>query len=268
MVLLLTSLTEINQANLSKTDLIISFVVSIFILCSWLLVTIASLVYIKIISKPDYNHETSFFREFHEGLKSTPLGNFYMPAFLIRRLIWVAWVVFASNMNPYVRIGSYSLFQIIALVYTWVSRPFADIWDNVIEILNDFAYAVLWWVLIVFNRQEYWKDYQSNAIIIFMWSNAIIVISIEFIVMIVSIYKNWASIMKRKRSVVQITSMDMTMVGNDVSQNNLNNKRSKEAKVKGNHDFSHSRNIELSEAPTRARKFTSNEIEMIDEDQN
>ena len=268
MVLLLTSFSELKRADFNKLDLLASFVVSVAVVLIWLLLMLASWIYIRVMSKPDYNIETSFFREFHDGLKSTALGKWYMTMFLLRRFVWVSWVVFAADLNAYARIGTYAVLQTAILVYTWISRPFTDFWDNVIEILNDLTYATLWGVLVAFNNKDAWNSSLSNAIIIFLCSNAMLVFGIQFVLMVISLYRfviEWTT--KRKRS-IQVTSVDATMIGHNVSRTYIN---SKTINIRHHEKIDHksnSRNTNSNETHTRSKKFISNEVNMRDEEDN
>lgn len=118
MILALSSINELRLHNFGTKQNIVSFGISVFVCLICLLLMLTAFLYSFQITKPGFDIETSYFREFHDGQKNTKLGRIYMFVFILRRFVSVAWVVLAANLNPYIRIGTYSIIQVASLVYT------------------------------------------------------------------------------------------------------------------------------------------------------
>jgi cobalamin biosynthesis protein CobD/CbiB len=62
--------------------------------------------------------------------------------FILRRLLSVGCIILLSALPLMAKVPIYCLIQLVFLVYTIKVRPFEDIKDNIIEILNDSGYFV------------------------------------------------------------------------------------------------------------------------------
>ena len=141
--LYLSSIFEVYNLNFKTAAKIISYIFSIFLLIA-LLMIMASVVILWIISRNDvFNIEISMFRELFEGIKEGKYPRLFQTVFLTRRMLSATWIVLSMNAIIDVRIVIFSIIQFASLVFLIIIRPFKELQENIIEIINDSVYSIV-----------------------------------------------------------------------------------------------------------------------------
>ena len=125
--------------------------------------------------------EISYFREFFSGIKESKIWCFYFNFFILRRVLWVLIVILLQDCSKYVQVVLFSLVNLICLGFSWGFRPFLFIKDNLIDIINDFSFAVFWTQMIYLNSESVWNKVSVNFSIYFCLSCCLLTWLINFI---------------------------------------------------------------------------------------
>ena len=168
--LLFTSISEVymfsssstaRQVSLSVACLIIVFCVGFICLSIW--------QYLK--SLKDVNLDSMiYFTEFFSGIKSTGWAKVFSLIFLMRRTVF-CWIVLLLHhaMSLTLLNSTFVLIQFCYLSFWVIVRPLAEVKDNIIEIINEVFYLMLWSLLIYYQSVEQWSltfEYIFIALII------------------------------------------------------------------------------------------------------
>ena len=158
----------------------LTFVVLHYIITSW---------------KEQITHEENYWKELYSDVKYTKSCRSYTSIYFFRRLAISIWVVFSVDRFGVITVlGWFSFIQFWNLIYKLIIRPFNQFSSNLIEILGDFQFFVIWSLLIHFRTQERWTN--TVTYIIMGWliasSMMVCVISIiKIIIWIVSSFTNF-----------------------------------------------------------------------------
>ena len=163
--LLICSMYEIYNFNVSDSYRIASLVFAMLLLSGWLLIAIFA--FCLSISSYTINEEKhNVLGEFISGLKLEKKFKLYGFILILRRIVFVilliAWVLVASRLI----IGVLAFLQLIYLAYVCYQRPFKEFKDNLIEILNELYFQLLLSSLIYLNTERNWSP---TIVTIYMW---------------------------------------------------------------------------------------------------
>ena len=114
------------------------------------------------------------------GLKPQWKHRLYPSTLLIRRTIFVAFLIWLVIVQSRVLIAILSFIQLIYLIYISYLRPYVEAKDNIIEIMNEVYFLLLLFLLIFFNSESDWSSITTSA---YMWtisSNSIVSFLIVF----------------------------------------------------------------------------------------
>lgn len=81
-------------------------------------------------------------KEVFGNLKNKRTAKLYYTIFILRRVFIVSIIVFMRDSELYIKIALYLAFQIIALLYSAIVRPFKGVQENIIDILDDTIYVI------------------------------------------------------------------------------------------------------------------------------
>ena len=150
-----------------------SLSIACFIVTFWVVFMLVSFwQFIK--SLKDNNLEKMYyFIEFFSGIKGTRKARIYALMFLLRRTILCCIVLlFHEIMSPITLNSVIAFFQIWYLFYSVIIRQFSELKDNILEILNEVFYTILWSLLIFFKAEEKWSTTFENFYIgLMIWNN-------------------------------------------------------------------------------------------------
>jgi hypothetical protein len=93
--------------------------------------------------KEEYEVDESYAKEYFAALKPNTLKKLFYFVFIIRRIATGVLIISCSFLNMYIKIIGMVIIHSFVFVIILVTRPFNGIVDNIVEILNDFSYAVI-----------------------------------------------------------------------------------------------------------------------------
>ena len=67
------------------------------------------------------------------------------------------------------------------MLYTIIIRPFKEVKDNVIEIINEIGYTILISLLLYYNKESNWSEQEANIIMYSLLFLSIVASAISFI---------------------------------------------------------------------------------------
>ena len=86
--------------------------------------------------------------------------------------------------------------------------------------------------------------------------------------MVISLYRSGAEWIAKRRKKIQVTNIDATVIGQDVSRTDISSNDMNSRRLENAHSKENFRNANLNEILARSKKFTSNEVNMGDEEDN
>ena len=104
--------------------------------------------------------------ELFSGLKPERKFKLYSWVFMIKKAIFVSFLITLSIVSSRILIGILSTLQLGYLIYVSVLRPFKETKWNIIEILNEIYFIWLFGSLAYLNSESNWN---STLISIFTW---------------------------------------------------------------------------------------------------
>ena len=132
------------------------------------------------VLKDNHNKIGEIFR----GIKMQKMSKLYVTILLIRRVIFIAFLITLVFLQPWIVISILSLLQLWYLILLIAVRPFESKKNNIIEISNEIFFIFLFSSLIHFNSE---KDWNSQITQIYMW----IMTSNSFVTFLI-IMSKWA----------------------------------------------------------------------------
>lgn len=138
-----------------------------------------------------------YMEEIFDGLKPKHLAKLYHFAFTLRRLIIVAIVIFMEHILTSVRLFTFIMFQFCAFLYVIYVRPFDNIKDNLIEIVNDSVYVILSIMMMFLDQINFKSSILMMPMVYLVMLNGAIVILITYTSIVIDIIKK----LKRKKKV-------------------------------------------------------------------
>ena len=175
--ILISSINEIYQNDTTKILKIISYIYAIFLLLLFIFL-LCFVLYLTFSTYRLNENEHNKLGEFFRGLKNIRKSRTYIPILLIRRLVYVAFLITLVSVPSRPLIGILSTIQIFYLSWIIIIRPYEETKGNIIEILNEFYFTFLLTVLIFFNTKEDWNSTVISTYVWIMTSNTIAVFAI------------------------------------------------------------------------------------------
>ena len=162
--LLIWSVSEINSFNVKSSSHISSLVVAFLFLIVWLVFAVIAFV-LSSAPSPKSNNEHNKLSELYAGLKITVWTRFYLELQLLRRIIFVSLLITLAPISSIAIAWAISCLQIVYLIVLIILRPFEELKDNLIEIINEvfFSYFSCW--LIHFNSESVWSSTTTDIYI-------------------------------------------------------------------------------------------------------
>ena len=152
-----------------------SLSIACIILAFWLCFIFVSIWQFLKSLKDNGLEKMYYFVEFFSGIKGTKKARVYALIFLLRRTV-LCWIVllFQRLMSLTVLNSVFVFFQLWYLLFSWILKPFNDVKDNILEIMNEVFYTFLWSSLIYFQTKDKWSTVFENAYIGVMLFNNLI----------------------------------------------------------------------------------------------
>ncbi|CAI2381144.1 unnamed protein product [Moneuplotes crassus] len=189
----LSIFSELYNLNLSTTVTKISFgLCAIFCICTSILFFLSFYMYYK--SFPQVNSKKYWpCVEYFNGIKPTKFSKLYSSLFMLVRLSLISLLIFGQSIGSHDKATYFYLVNIAYGAYLILVRPFENLQDNIIEIINQIIFCCLAIPLSWLNTEEAWTPfYEKYYTTIFIVSPAIgSIICLGFLIksIIVYIYK-------------------------------------------------------------------------------
>ena len=163
--LLICSVYEIYNFNVSDSYRIASLVFAMLLLSGWIL--IAMFAFCLSISSYTINEEKhNVLGEFISGLKLDKKFKLYGFILILRRTVFVILLLTWVLVDFRLIIGVLAFLQLIYLTYVCYLRPFKEFKDNLSEILNELYFQLLLSSLIYLNTESNWSP---TLVTTYMW---------------------------------------------------------------------------------------------------
>ena len=177
--MLISSISEVKRLEFNTKSKMLSFAISIILILIWLIFAIFSLIMSCRVNKM-HDQQRDKFGELFVGLKQSKTARFYTVSWLIKKLIFVSLLLMlASTYLFYVMLTRW-LIQISYIVYLVKVRPFEEIRNNFIEVINEIYFTVLLGSLYYLNSKEKWTTTYSNIYVWIIWSNNLLILVIAW----------------------------------------------------------------------------------------
>ena len=171
--ILLSSFSELriwSSSNNSKTiSLIIAFIASL----SWISFIVANYIHWRYNWKIDSTDHYMPFKEFFSDLKDKSVPRLYSTIILIRRAIFVIYLIMGNSFNSIGLVVPLVVFQLLYFVNLVIIRPFKAAMDNVLELTNEIFYFVLIVLLVPFNSDSKWNKTAESIYLFLIIANSL-----------------------------------------------------------------------------------------------
>ena len=118
---------------------------------------------------------TTSLKSFLEDYNLIKKHKFYTTVLLLRRLIFVVLLITWVSISSRVLVAILSFIQVGYVVYLSYTRPYKNLKENLIEILNEFYFLFLIVYLIAFNTESEWNFFKENIYLYVLVSNTLVV---------------------------------------------------------------------------------------------
>ena len=130
-----------------------------FVLISMIFVYLLFVVY-KWYEWRDSNKfkNIKYTKQLFDSIRETNAARTFIVKYLYQRITFCLIASLWMPSNTYPKLGIYSFLQILFFVYTVVIRPFNNVKDNLLEIVNELHYVVLTCSLLFLNYESNWNQ--------------------------------------------------------------------------------------------------------------
>ena len=176
--LLLSSLSELYQWDTSNSSKIISLFFAF--IGGWICLNFISLSMINYSMHKDTKNMDNYIpmKEFFSGINDKRMSRLYPTILLLRRLLFVGWLIFGGTLNNFTLVCPMIVIQLAYLVNLTIVRPYKQVRDNIIEVTNEWFYFVLVSLLSHFNSKDRWINVIENIYFGIILSNSMSIILI------------------------------------------------------------------------------------------
>lgn len=181
MILLLGSLHELYEIDFSGTDKILSFSISIISII--LLISVCTMTFFvaRKSMKEEVDSKKSYFYEVVKDTKPGRVPRLKIFVLLLRIILSVGWIVLSQSVPLIGRIVGYCCIQLLFAIEKTFVRPFEEITDNLIEVLNDWIYLGVCISLFFLRKFEDWSTKATFVIMVVLTANGLIIAIIKLI---------------------------------------------------------------------------------------
>ena len=177
--ILISSVNEIYELNISKLIKIISFVFSILMIVLYFI--ILGIVNYLIFSLYKLNEKShNKLEEFFSWIQESKKARFYVTMLLLRRLIFVTLLLTLASVPSRQLIGVLIVIQFVYGAYIVCARPYKEAKTNFIEILNEIYFSLFLVTLGILNTEDEWNSLKTNIYVWILASNSMAVFIIIF----------------------------------------------------------------------------------------
>ena len=177
--ILVSSFFEIYLLNTTNLHRLFSFLVAIFMIFCFILLT-GIIIYLIFTNYKLEKDTLNKLGEFFWDIQENKMSRFSVILLLFRRFVFVILLATLQAIPSRALIGMMIFIQLFYYLYIAFVRPYKEIMNNMIDILNETYFTLFLIAFILFNFESEWT---SLRISIYMWiltSNSIIVFIIIF----------------------------------------------------------------------------------------
>ncbi|CAI2379798.1 unnamed protein product [Moneuplotes crassus] len=174
-LLLLTSISELLQANFGGAAPVISFTSSLLILgvCVGLM-TLA--LYMFWITKDFYDPDRYYkLGEFFSGVRLNKYARLYSFLRCFRKLFIILWLLICSFLDSWILCVGFLVLQLSYFIIIILLKPFDRVENNIIEMINEVIFTLLIGICIIFDQDQEWTSLPTNLFNYTILSNSIII---------------------------------------------------------------------------------------------
>ena len=106
---------------------------------------------------------------------------------MLRRLLSVALLIACQNLYLYIKLVLFIAIHITVMIYTLIVRPFEEIKDNMIEIINEASYTLLICSLLYYNQESRWSEKDANVMMYSLLFLSLVTTLISFVALIITL---------------------------------------------------------------------------------
>ena len=163
--ILISSISEINEIDISDSLRIISFVFAVLmILCNITLLIIINYLTFSRYELIENKHNK--LGEFICNLQENKKSRFYLTMLLVRKLSFVALLITLVSVSSRILIGIMISIQLVYGVYIIFVRPYKEFKENLILIINEVYFSLFLITFEILNNEEAWSSLKTN---LFLW---------------------------------------------------------------------------------------------------
>ena len=182
--MLLSCTSEIKGLNTSSLSSIISLLISFvfaFICVCFLFISFLSWTKYEVSENLPENYP---FKEFFNGIALKSSAKLYSTIFLLRRMTLVGLLIFGSSLSNIYLIVPMIVCQTVYLIVVVAIRPFKEVKNNIIEILNEWFYFTLVSMLAFYNEISRWSQFIQNVYLGIIIMNSLTIISVLITILV------------------------------------------------------------------------------------
>ena len=170
---LISSVYETKMFCVSDSMRISSLVFAVCIL--WFCVGMILLILIMALSSYEATKGVhSKMGEVFYGVKMQKKFKFYVPVLLARRALFVTLLILLTSVESWILISILSAVQFWYMIYIMIIRPFENIKENIIEIMNEVVFFSLIISLVYLNSASNWNSTITNIYMGIIMANTLI----------------------------------------------------------------------------------------------
>ncbi|CAI2380327.1 unnamed protein product [Moneuplotes crassus] len=191
-LLLICCISEVIKFDLETIPNIISMMFSVLIL-TVCVGTIALSFYI-FYSKRDFHDPDKYYKlnEFITGLKNTRYARIYPFLGLMRRTMFVIWLLTFTWLECVYLTAGMMVVQIFFVLSLVTLRPFDRPENNLIEIVNEIIYTTLLSIMIICDKVDEWSSTVTNIFCYIILANSLVITFIMIGALLVSLCQKCA----------------------------------------------------------------------------
>ena len=99
-----------------------------------------------------------FTKQLFDSIKETNAARTFVIKYLFQRITFCLIAALWMPSSTYPKLGIYCFLQILFFIYTVLLRPFDNVKDNLLEIVNEIHYVVLTCSLLFLNYESEWNQ--------------------------------------------------------------------------------------------------------------
>jgi hypothetical protein len=222
-VLLLSSLSEIYAFETHDTGSVLSLIIAFGIFSACL----AFLGFFTIHFAKSSNDSSKTYDELYRGLKDNKASKSYDLVSLSRKTLLIFIIVFIQEADPEVIVALMCVTQLVFLVWLCYLRPFKELQNNIVEIVNESVFALLLIIFCFNSKGSDWTDETATFVFYILIINMAVVFLVVVLFTIVRVF-NWFSASKNLPKMPELEDENHGLSNHDNSKYEKSNHESYE----------------------------------------